>query len=116
MELVCSKIAKMISILNNNGERIKLRSNKSGESNENNSEMSIIVNHIIDEARKSGIIELQGPWLPELPKNLVFDELDVPIDSDPGLKLPIGLFDIPKKQLQGTQYIDLESLFLLCIL
>ena len=104
-----SKIAKMISILNNNGERIKLRSNKSGESNENNSEMSIIVNHIIDEARKSGIIELQGPWLPELPKNLVFDELDVPIDSDPGLKLPIGLFDIPKKQLQGTQYIDLES-------
>ena len=104
-----SKIAKKISILNNNGERIKLRENKTDDEDDNDSEMSIIVNYIIDEAQKSEIKKIQGPWLPELPNYLVLSELDVSANNDSGLKLPIGLFDIPKKQMQGVQYIDLES-------
>ena len=104
-----SKIAGMISIIGESGERIKVRSEKKKDSDDSNSEMSVIVRYILDEAEKAGIRKLPGPWLPELPQRLTADELAVPKNVNSGIVLPVGLFDIPKKQIQGTQYIDLGA-------
>ncbi len=104
-----SKIEGMISIIGDSGKRIKIRSEKKKDSDDSNSEMSVIVQYILDEAEKAGIRKLPGPWLPELPKRLTADDLAAPKNVNSGILLPVGLFDIPKRQMQGTQYIDLES-------
>ena len=100
---------KLIHIVNENGERIGLRSNNNDKNNENSSEMTKIVNYIIDEAKKANVKKPAGPWLPELPDYLTADELVFSHKANSGLSLPVGLFDIPIKQMQGTFYIDLES-------
>ena len=104
-----SKIGKMIHIISRDGEKIKLRSVKKDNTDDSNSEMSMIVQYILHAAQKANIKKIQGSWLPELPENLVADELSVTECDHTGLLLPIGLFDIPRQQLQGTQYINLET-------
>ena len=58
---------------------------------------------------------MAGPWLPELPKWLPFEELGIAPGFDGrmwperrrDLKIPIGKYDIPANQMQGVMYMDL---------
>lgn len=68
-------------------------------------------------AKKNNIEKLQGPWLPELPEKIYLDEIreDGAFDGTEWkhmpkwLMFPIGKYDVPALQSQGTQYMDLAT-------
>src|SRR5690606_23071240 len=56
--------------------------------------------HIYEISQAMGIKKLRSPWLPPL-ANRLFVPKDIAINPE---KIPIGLMDIPEKQLQTTYY------------
>ena len=98
-----------VELVNQYGGRISLEPPKKKAKKSDMDELTAIVNHICEVAKQRGIEQLQGPWLPELPEALSLEELQ---GNRTGLKwpsLPIGRFDEPKFQRQGTQYIDFSE-------
>lgn len=94
------------------GNREKVISRKN-ESKDSKDELTSIISYISDLAEQNGIKKLQGPWLPELPSILSLNDVieSLPVDAlwakpKEWLSIPVGIFDIPQKQLQGKQYID----------
>lgn len=77
-------------------------------------ELTAVTQHINDICAQLCIEKLSGPWLPELPRVLTFDDLDYPAgfdgekwpESKNGLAIPIGKYDIPSLQTQGVQMMD----------
>lgn len=77
-------------------------------------ELTAVTQHINSICSRLGIEKLPGPWLPELPRFLSYDELDYPAGFDgekwpetgKGLSIPIGKYDIPSLQAQGVQEMD----------
>ena len=77
-------------------------------------ELTAVIRYINQVCSKMGIRKMAGPWLPELPaliplagvlgKN-VFDGIRWP-EHEEVLRIPVGRFDIPAQQMQGTQFID----------
>lgn len=63
-------------------------------------EIEAIVKHIYEISQAMGIKKLRSPWLPPL-ANRLFVPKDIAINPE---KIPIGLMDIPEKQLQTTYY------------
>lgn len=105
-----------VSIVDFSGSRLKTvqrkKKNKNGVD-----EISAVIDYINAEADRAGVEKLRGPWLPELPAEMSINEIGESNSFDgnfwskelPWLKLPIGLFDMPKNQMQGVQYIDFAA-------
>ena len=72
-------------------------------------ELQAVVNYIVSTAHKHDITELPGPWLPELPESISLSELGAYGLNYAWPQLPIGVFDNPKSQSQGVQYIDFAT-------
>ena len=77
-------------------------------------ELTAVTKHINAICTRLGIDKLPGPWLPELPRILSFNDLDYPegFDGDKwpesknDLSIPIGKYDIPALQTQGVLMMD----------
>lgn len=70
-------------------------------------ELTAVVNYIVSESEKQGIVPADGPWLPELPELLTLDDLNVDKNIKmPWLKIPVGKYDVPSRQEQGVQVLD----------
>ena len=80
-------------------------------------ELAVIVRRINDVCSQLGMEKMAGPWLPELPHLIpmadvagaqVYDGTTWPAHQD-RLAIPIGTFDVPAQQLQGTQVLDFDD-------
>ncbi|MDO4418024.1 MAG: type VII secretion protein EssC [Eubacteriales bacterium] len=79
-------------------------------------QLTAVISHIQDLCEMIHLEKNSGPWLPELPKWLPLDSLLEETFREgswqaprPGLSVPIGKYDLPEQQEQGTVYLDLEN-------
>lgn len=83
-------------------------------------ELSAVRDYLREVAREKGIEKLPGPWLEDLPEKLSLEELlegrcaafdgrAWPEEGLPWMKIPIGMYDCPEEQSQGTLYLDLPG-------
>lgn len=77
-------------------------------------EITAVARYIAETAKRAGIQPVQGPWLPELPEDISLDDLHIDASFDgeqwgsqmPWLSVPIGMYDLPARQMQGVQCVD----------
>lgn len=108
-----TKNENMVRIVGVTGNRINPLPKKKRKAAESD-ELTAVICHIDALCRRQGIVKMNGPWLPELPKWLSLDALEVEgmFDGEKwtsgrkGLAVPVGRYDIPAIQAQGTQYLD----------
>ena len=79
-------------------------------------QLTAVTRHIQDLCEMIHLEKNAGPWLPELPKWLPLEGLleDAFREGSwqahrPGLSVPIGKYDMPELQEQGTACLDLEN-------
>ena len=102
-----------------NGERIKTVVDEKTRFKSDIDELKAINNYICYLAEQNSIKQLQGPWLEELPEVLEFDEISDALCGFNGerweennlewLKIPIGKYDLPELQQQGTLFLDFAN-------
>lgn len=105
-----------VRIVADNGQRIKMASDEKTHGKAETDELTAVVRHISDVAKKEGIVPLPGPWLPELPAELSLEEIrergfdgEKWSEMQSWLRIPVGKFDIPKNQQQGIQFVDFSE-------
>ena len=110
-------LENQVRVVGVNGNRVNpLPKRKKSETEQD--ELTAIIRYINEECRRYGIEKMAGPWLPELPKWLPFEELGIAPGFDGrmwperrrDLKIPIGKYDIPANQIQGVMYMDLMEI------
>lgn len=110
-------IGNQVRIVDVTGKRIKTVFDEKTQFKSDLDELTAIVRYICSVARENKVEKLQGPWKPELPEKLHLDEIKESgafngnewKESPKWLTFPIGKYDAPKLQAQGTQYMDLAS-------
>ena len=98
-----------VSFVEINGVRNQLIPKQNAARHTDLDELQAVVKYIASTARDNNIAELPGPWLPELPESLSLPELKAYGSNPVWPQLPIGVFDDPKAQSQGVQYIDFAA-------
>ena len=110
-------LENQVRVVGVNGNRVNpLPKRKKSETEQD--ELTAIIRYINEQCRLYGIEKMAGPWLPELPKWLPFEELGLAPGFDGrmwserrrDLKIPIGKYDIPANQIQGVMYMDLMEI------
>lgn len=77
-------------------------------------ELDVVVEHVRQIARATGVAPLPRPWLPPLPPRIVVTDL-LPVDPDAWdapkspLRPVVGTVDIPGRQTQETLRLDLSG-------
>ena len=115
------KLENQVRVIGVTGERINPFEEKKKKKNPDGieqDELTAIIRYINEQCRLYGIEKMAGPWLPELPKWLPFEELGLAPGFDGrmwserrrDLKIPIGKYDIPANQIQGVMYMDLMEI------
>lgn len=110
-------VGNQVRIVDESGRRIKTVFDEKTRFRSDIDELTAIVRYVCSVAKSSGIERLQGPWLPELPERITLDGLSVCGGFDGErwngkqrwLTVPIGLYDSPKTQSQGIQYVDFAA-------
>ena len=110
-------VGNQVRVVDISGKRIKTVFDEKTRFKSELDELTAIVRYICSVARDNGIEQLQGPWMPELPEKLYLDEIKESGSFDgerwaeppKWLTFPIGKYDAPKQQAQGTQYMDLAT-------
>lgn len=106
----------VVRIINTTGERIQFKCAKKVKSSDID-EITAVIRHICDITHDNRIRPLQGPLLPELPVKLPLSAV-LPQSAFDGvawgkykewLRVPIGMYDDPSRQMQGAQCIDLAK-------
>lgn len=108
-------VENQVRIVELNGQRIQtVESRRKAKSSCD--ELTAIVQYICRICEDEQIVKLSGPWMPELPEIIALSE--VVKDGFDGqewhrqrewLRIPIGKYDSPQTQTQGTQYIDFSE-------
>lgn len=107
----------LVRIINTTGERIQIKQAKKVKKSTDLDELAAVTRHICAVAREEQIQPLPGPLLPELAVQLPLTSL-LPESafngvawgaSEAWLRAPIGMYDDPMHQSQGTQCIDLAA-------
>lgn len=109
--------SNLVRIVATSGMRLDTAVEKKTGFRSDTDELTAVVNYLADTAKENGIRKLQGPWLPELPEKLILSEMDIRLgfNSDgwkcrqKWLQIPVGIYDSPRTQSQGIQYIDFEK-------
>ncbi len=110
-------ISNQVRVVDVTGKRIKTVADEKTRFKSDLDELTAIVRYVCSVADENNIEKLQGPWLPELPEKIylyetnekgTFDGSEWP-KSPKWLSFPIGKYDAPKLQAQGTQYMDLAA-------
>lgn len=107
----------LLKIVDLSGKRTKIKPTAFRAKSSFEDELHVIVDYLRDVAQGHSVKKLEGPWKPELPEKLDYDDLKITsgFSEDgwkgnlPWLKIPVGLYDYPQQQKQGVQYIDLHE-------
>lgn len=110
-------IGNQVRIVDVNGKRIKTVLDEKTRFKSDTDELTAIVRYICSIAKDNNIEKLQGPWLPELPEVLYLDTVKCSggfdgeswPSSPEWFKVPIGMYDAPKLQAQGVQFMDFSA-------
>ena len=110
-------VGNQVRVVDVTGKRIKTVFDEKTRFKSDLDELTAIVRYVCSVAKENNIEKLQGPWLPELPEKIYLDEIkeDGTFDGTEWkhtpnwLTFPIGKYDAPKLQSQGTQYMDLAT-------
>lgn len=108
------KMENQVRIIGMTGNRINPLPKRKKHGSELD-ELTATIRYINEVCKQKGIQKMAGPWLPELPRWLSFEELQLPKGFDGkvwperknNLRIPIGKYDIPANQTQGIMYMDL---------
>ena len=105
-----------VCIVETNGQKIMPPKKNKTKVKAELDELAAINKYITELAKANGIPELRGPWLPELENDIGFDAIhDCAEGFDgekwnenklPWLKVPVGIYDMPELQEQGTLCLD----------
>ncbi len=108
-----------VRIVSLGGERIKTVVDEKTRFKSDTNELSAISSHICRMAEQEGIGKLPGPWLEELPESLDFTDIDDGFGGYNGevwepnhlkwLQVPVGRYDLPELQQQGTLCLDFAA-------
>lgn len=108
-----------VRIVEINGERIKTVVDEKTRFKSDLDELKAINNHICYVAENNGIKPLPGPWMEELSERIELDEVINDYKSFDGttwkqndiewLKVPVGRYDMPELQEQGTLFLDFQA-------
>ncbi len=107
-----------VRIVGVTGNRINPIEKKSVKSVDLIDELSAVISEIKMICEQKSIDKMPGPWLPELPKWLPLADIGICTDDSPinysnindGIVVPIGMYDIPSKQLQGVHFFNLSEM------
>lgn len=111
------KSENQVRIVGVTGNRINMIKRRKKKETSDMDELTAVIGHINHICETQGIQKMPGPWLPELPKWIMFTDLDLPDGFNGtewpagrrGLAVPIGKYDVPAQQRQGVQYLDFMS-------
>lgn len=106
-----------VRIVEISGRRIKMLEDNRPKMKSDLDELTAIVRYMKSVAKENGIKKLPGPWAPELPEELMHENLPCEGGFDgkqwkgnqKWLTIPVGLFDSPKTQSQGVQIMDFAT-------
>ena len=106
----------LVRIVDVNGQRIQSLPKKKRDDSMTD-ELTAVISEINRVCEYSGIKKLKGPWLPELPGWLPLDALKLKnifdgekwSNQENTFRIPIGMCDIPERQLQDVLYMDLQE-------
>lgn len=114
-----NKIDFEINEVEINGVRKKLFSTKDNKSNnQQQTELEGVIEYVDRYCRKNSISRLSGPWLPPLESYIVLDDIrnknmgyngQIWEHSNNWMNIPIGIYDDPDQQSQGTLELDFGS-------
>lgn len=104
----------LVRIVDESGHRIKTFDDRNKKVKSDVDEITAIIRYLNAIAAQNNIRKLNGPWLPELPENLCLSDIKGQngfngtewVGEQKWLSLPIGMYDRPKSQEQGIQYMD----------
>lgn len=92
------------------GKKTLLYTNKKVKTSKNVvSQLQAIVDYVNDYCVRNGIEKLPGICLPSLKDQILTDELSYATDNTHGICVPIGIFDDPEQQQQGSVEIDMSK-------
>lgn len=92
------------------GKKTLLYTNKKAKSSKNAvSQLQAIVDYVNDYCSSKDIEKLPGICLPSLKDKILTDELDYTLENVPGIIVPLGVFDDPEQQQQGTVELDVSK-------
>lgn len=110
-------VGNQVRVVDVTGKRIKTVTDEKTRFKSDLDELTTIVRYICSVAKENNIEQLQGPWMPELPEKLYLNDIKESgsfdgcewRESPKWLTLPVGKYDAPKQQAQGTQYMDFAA-------
>lgn len=111
------EMENLVRIVGVTGNRINPVLKQKASDHSGIDQLTAVISHINDICRAENIVRLPGPWLPELPSNLYFEDIGVKVESFEehwdrkynGISIPVGRYDIPQIQKQGSLNIDLSK-------
>lgn len=111
------EMENLVRIVGVTGNRINPLAKQKASDHSGIDQLTAVISHINDICRAENIMRLPGPWLPELPSNMYFDDIGISVDSFEeqwgkpfnGISVPVGRYDIPQIQKQGNLNIDLSK-------
>ena len=110
-------VGNQVRVVDVTGKRIKTVFDEKTRHKSDLDELTAIVRYICSVARENNVEQLQGPWMPELPEKMYLNDIKESgsfdgiewKESPKWLTFPVGKYDAPKQQAQGTQYMNLAS-------
>lgn len=112
-------VGNQVRIVDVSGKRIKTVDDGVKKKKSNIDELKAVNLYICRVAEENGIKALPGPWLPELPDELHLRDLDGVLGGFDGeqwndnnlkwLQIPVGKYDLPELQQQGTLFLDFQK-------
>jgi S-DNA-T family DNA segregation ATPase FtsK/SpoIIIE len=110
-------VGNQVRLVQINGQRLKTVYEEKTRFQSELDELKAVSKYLTAVAAEHDLRKMPCPWLPELPEQLYFRGLETTAAFDgerwypgmPWLKVPLGLFDRPEVQTQGTLYLDLEE-------
>lgn len=88
---------------------LKYTNKKAKSSKSSVSQLQAIVDYVNDYCGSKGIEKLPGICLPSLKDKILTDELDYSMSSDASIAVPVGFYDDPEQQDQGTVDLDIAK-------
>lgn len=88
---------------------LKYTNKKSKSSKSSVTQLQAIVDYVNDYCGSKGIDKLPGICLPSLKDNISTDELNYSISENAGIVVPVGFYDDPEQQDQGTVDLDIAK-------
>lgn len=114
---ISAETENQVRIVELDGNRVKTIGEEKTRFHSDTTELQAVSEYLTAVAKEHNLDKMPCPWLPDLPLNLQLDELQIPGAFDgtewhkalQWLQIPVGKYDLPERQEQGTLFLDFEE-------